>query len=259
MIEQDAVKERPILFSAPMVRAILDGRKTQTRRVVKYPRSTGAFVCVNCGGGWWPYVSIDGESLIDRNGNESPMGCPFGKVGDRLWVRETFAIENDREYVYESFHKLPTDGRPIRTIGAEDEDEDDDLHHLIPRYRATEPDTILEIREVDSDDPFDQMVWTPSIHMPRWASRITLEITDVRVQRLQEISEEDAKAEGSYLDRCSCMPRSEDRSPLRASFQLEWCHVHGQEFSYLWKSINGKESWDANPWVWALTFKRVHP
>jgi hypothetical protein len=91
--------------------------------------------------------------------------------------------------------------------------------------------------------------------MPRRASRITLEVTEVRVQRVQESSEEDAIAEGSYLGRCACMPRRADRG-IMTNFSQNWCHIHGEEFQHLWDSINGKKHpWSANPWVWCVTFR----
>lgn len=166
------MKERPILFSAAMVRAILEGRKVQTRRVVNPQPRWGNSV----------YRS-DGDWMCALAGDV--RRCPYGVPGDRLWVRETFALECDREYVHESNTAADwRDGRPFQTHRGGDGDYDP--WHTIPRYRATEPDTLLMIDEdADSDDPEDMMKWTPSIHMPRWASRITLEITDVSVQRAE--------------------------------------------------------------------------
>ena len=167
------MRERPILFSAPMVRAILAGTKTQTRRVCKGQRE----------------LSNVHDFQIDR--------CPYGQLGDRLWVRETWlrhSVNVPNDYLYRADH--PDDG----TIG--------------PAHGG----------------------WKPSIHMPRWASRITLEITDVRVERLQDISARDAWAEG--------ITPSPDVDPYH-------------EYRDLWESINGPGSWDANPWVWAVSFKRI--
>jgi hypothetical protein len=183
------VKERPILFSGPMVRAILDGSKTQTRRTFKGTTEHKG-----------PYNPAYMEAHQQANGWGSI--CPYGTPGDRLWVRETWAHERDGT------------GCP------------DDTGVL---YRATDPGW---------DDEGTGLRWRPSIFMPRIASRILLEITDVRVQRLQEISDEDARAEG-YDRRSHAFPR-------------EW-------FALLWERIHGPGSWDANPWVWAITFRRIQP
>jgi hypothetical protein len=181
------MKERPILFSAPMVRAILEGRKTQTRRIAKELNEM---------------PNLDG--ILKRFPN--PKGCRYGKPGDRLWVRETWAHERDGT-------GCPDDNGVL--------------------YRATDPGW---------DDEETGLRWRPSIFMPRRASRITLEITDVRVQRLQEISEEDAQAEGAV-------------GALDQSVGNNWCA--SQAFAALWESINGPDSWDANPWVWAVTFRNL--
>ena len=180
------VKERPILFSGPMVRAILGGRKTQTRRIVKLKCHDGFEVGPNYEGEHWPV----------RGGDRMP--CPYGKPGDRLWVRETW---------------LCATGEPGPTL----------CHY-----------------QADGDRPEFNGLWKPSIHMFRWASRITLEITGVRVERLQDITEADAMAEG--VECCS-----------------GWIGHAGEPrriFCDLWKSINGAESWAANPWVWVVEFRR---
>lgn len=182
----DRARERPILFSAPMVRAILSGAKTQTRRAWKIQPPPGARV------GWIPGRSVS----------------RYGKPGDRLWVRETF---RDRE-IGEAGHD---------TVGG-----------LV--YRATENVDGLAER------------WRPSIHMSRQSSRITLEITGVRVERLQAISAEDAMAEGVVEFR----PYLKGLEPC-----LEWRYA----FEDLWCSINGRDSWTSNPWVWAISFARVRP
>jgi hypothetical protein len=218
------MKERPILMSAPMVRAILDGTKTQTRRIVKIPASWDCFVCADWGGGWWPYKSDDGENPSFDN-NEVPLNCPYGTAGDRLLVRETF-------YAY---------GRWETRFSAE---KGRDEWHFI--------DMTLECGH---QYQFDTANITPSIHkkrngvtpswwkrpaifMPRAACRIYLEVTGVRVELLQDISEEDATAEGV------------DGTPINdARF----------EFRALWESINGADSWAANPWVWVVEFRRVKP
>ena len=182
----DAVKERPILFSGPMVRAILDGRKTQTRRIVKpQPNVVHAI---------YGDASID-TNLTFRRG-DGRIRCPYGIPGDRLWVREAKR---------QAFYRAST-----TTGGDENRQEYIRLGHA---YQ-----------------------WRPSIHMPRWASHITLEIESVRVERLQEITEEDARAEGWH--------------PGDGQGPIEW-------YEDLWQSINGPGSWDANPWVWVIQFNRV--
>lgn len=208
------VKERPILFSGPMVRAIIDGRKTQTRRVIK-PQPE----CIDHD----VWKLKDGSILTTQETAEylfhevyGTHGTPYGSLwpngGDRLWVRETF--------------------RPIETgmnAGSWD-------------YRADDPGA--------SGKGF--MPWKPSIFMPRAASRITLEITDVRVERLNEISEADAKAEGiePFGDR-DWWYSGELRKLGQRTTNPVWA------FQSLWESINGKDSWAVNPWVWAITFKKV--
>lgn len=189
------MKERPILFSGPMVRAIMEGRKTQTRRVINPPA---------------PFVSTDeGLDVEWAIGN---IHCPYGVPGDRLWMRET-------HYVQSAGYK---DGSGTLIL-----------------YRATEPNA--------------PNTWTPSIHMPRWASRITLEITDVRVQRVQEISKKDAKEEGiRYLPEAHSWSSDEEYQGLgRLMTPIS-------AFAELWDSINAKKySWASNPWVWAITFRRI--
>jgi len=190
------MKERPILFSGPMVRAILDGSKTQTRRVAKpVRRYEHNNICrpdlvEDPYGVWWHGVSENVGCF---------QICPHGTPGDRLWVRETWAVQH--EY----------DAAAPSEIGAS----------ARWRYAATEDLGGLRKR--------------PSIFLPRRGSRILLKITDVRVQRLQGISDEDARAEG--YDRSHAFPR-------------EW-------FALLWERIHGPGSWHANPWVWAITFQRL--
>jgi hypothetical protein len=196
------VKEYPVLFSAPMVRAILSGAKTQTRRVVK-PCKDRDLGCVLAP------CEIAGE--VNAGGLRNSV---YGQPGDRLWVREAFMHE-PADYCWEASVSIPC--RPASTS-----------------YRA------------DFDGDSRGAGWTPSIHMPRGLSRITLEITDVRVERLQDISEADAQAEGCLLE---CMtPTGNDSGSA----------IHGPGgFMALWKSINGADSWDANPWVWCVGFKRL--
>lgn len=219
---------RPILFSGPMVRALLAGRKTQTRRIAKHPllddvpsmtdvvhenpRHAAPYLDSYCGGAktpdnprgmteWWCWWTRD-----DRPGHQ--FKCPYGKPGDLLWARETWG---------------------------------DDEQFGGKLYRATHK----------GDDPIGNG-WRPSIHMPRSASRITLEITGVKIERLKDISEADAKAEGCG----STIPDDVKDHPLAK-------HIGPSprnHFAAVWERINGETgpgSWEANPWVWALEF-RVH-
>lgn len=208
------MKERPILFSAPMVRALLDGSKTQTRRAVALPRTRDSFVLEDHGTGWWPYQSDDGETSNCNDGMEHPYDCPYGRPGDRLWVRETFA----EEYDYCDHPEMP--GAPTEHF------------HLAWHYRADGEPSRTDLEGFLSG-------WKPSIHMFRRASRITLEITDVRVERLQDISRGDAMDEGCPFPN---MAKGDD--------PRKW-------YAELWGQINGAGAWDANPWVWAISFKKV--
>lgn len=188
--------DRPIIFSGPMVRALLEGRKSMTRRVLKEQRHVAHPIFC---GGRWQWHGTSGAVLGD-------VVMPYAP-GDRLWVRETFTCEgqSDGECLYRS------------TVA------DDTGYYL---------EEIAEIR------------WRSPIHMPRWASRLTLLVTEVRVQRLQEISEEEAKAEGSPV----CGPLGSN-----GAFPFsEMSHRHG--FHAIWNGIHGADAWDANPWVAAVTF-----
>lgn len=182
-------KERPILFDGDMVRAILEGRKTQTRRIVKAWKDDGLP----------SFVSGAMEAY-----------CPHGEQGDRLWVRETWAVR--------PLH----DDLPPRDIPPGEK----------VYYTATPELGLLNCEKR-----------RPSIHMPRWASRITLEVKDVRVERLQDINEEDAKAEGVWH-------KSED-------LENGMTYNYRTLFAELWESIYGKGSWYKNPWVWVIEFEQI--
>ena len=205
--------DRPILFSAPMVQAILDGRKTQTRRAVK-PQPAGEIVRGEPDFNHW----IDTKYWERQNQKENRgigtrgFACPYGQPGDRLWVRETFGhFERNENFAPGCDVFYRADGESL----------------------AVEP-------------------WRPSIHMPRWASRITLEITSVRVERLQEISIEDAKAEGAWGPDDSIVQKVADY------FGTDIFSANPRKaFQMLWESINGPDSWAANPWMWAIEFRRL--
>ncbi|EGV1295405.1 hypothetical protein KJT36_002785 [Salmonella enterica] len=215
------MKERGMIFNAEMVRAILDGRKTQTRRIMaiqpehselglrrvidsKNGRDNGKY--------FWSQSDARGLKMRSK-----VFGCPYGEVGDRIWVRETYQgplfdyehmesyLEDSSKFYKPEFCVYRADGKPA----PEFYDADDNLHYG----------------------------WRPSIHMPRWASRLTLEITGVRVERLNSITESDAEAEGVT--------------------DTGFGDLLVDGYRYLWKSIYGEESWAANPWVWVIEFKRV--
>jgi hypothetical protein len=202
--------DRPILFSAEMVRAILDGRKTQTRRAIK------------------PVPTFNGVGAIFDEGDRQedfvepywvfPETCKYGKPGDLLWVREAWT-----QYPIE-LNPEPCDAW----------------------YKAT------------SNGPPPPFKWRPSIHMPRWASRITLEVKGVRVERLQDITEDDAKAEGAkagdWPERPECDCNEDDCAACS-----HYPALHKPAFRHIWNKINGPGAWDENPWVWVISFERVKP
>ena len=206
------MKERGMIFNAEMVRAILDGRKTQTRRIMKVQpenselglsRIIDSSVAKEVGMYFW--------SLSDACGmkrRSKPFPCPFGEVGDRIWVRETWAEAGG--------------GAPELKL-----------------YRANYPEHVPS--HYENVPPVDEIRWTPSIHMPRWASRITLEITGVRVERLASISDDDAGKEGYPANPAPYGGRMD-----------KWLW-----FRQLWDSIYPDQSFKHNPWVWVIEFKRV--
>jgi hypothetical protein len=218
------MKERPILFNGEMVRAILEGRKTQTRRICKplinatsvadvYHRPDGLFIGTHLKVGLGCGIT-------------EPFPCPLGHPGDRLWVRENF--------------------QPLLADGTDwvDSDWKTGKGYAI-NYTATSP--VQEFYDCANDEAFCDRV-KPSIHMPRWGSRITLEITDVRVQRIQDISESDAIDEGSGAT--GTLHEEWDGDPDQ----------YRKRFRELWDSINtepGPYRFCANPWVWAVSFKMV--
>lgn len=215
------MKERPILFSSAMAPRLLDGSKTQTRRL---PRKQPI------GRPWfWAGDSVDPEPMwFDgyTRGEEprgaptedvnDPMRCRYGEPGDRLWVRETWAWPGEEGYIYRA---------------------DQWSADMVEKWKT--------------DPNYPQVKWKPSIFMPRWASRINLEIIGVKVERLQDISEEDAKAEGVGL----FIP-SDGTSEAAMKFARAG-RPFAAAFCALWHQINGPESRDENLWVWCLEFKRL--
>lgn len=210
-------KEKPIPFKAEEVRAILDGRKIQTRRVIKQDMSALVDPTI---------MQVDGKKIVAFDPPQKPeqenpvieLKCPHGQPGDRLWVRETWT-----PWVFLEDYK------------------EEELCQELVDYRATTKKTV------------SHYIWKPSVHMPRWASRITLEITDVKVGRLQEISEEDAVAdvgfiadEDPYWAPTYNDPDSGGRPSGVVTFQFNWDETEKPE-----------HQWDSNPWVWVIEFKRL--
>lgn len=227
-----ATRERPILFSGEMVRAILAGRKTQTRRVVKPKHKGGVITGVNPDG--LPIESWGGGRGFKSGHSEVYTASPYGRPGDRLWVRETWAAVPCSS----GCEKYPDGFDP--TVASVHQP---DAPHEGWRYRATW-------------DKCHASRWKPSIHMPRKVCRLELEVTGVRVERLQAISEEDAIAEG-----CIKLPASGRITDVPGGQYGGRCWVSGRSwFIDLWDSINGKRfgcAWADNPWLWVVEFKRV--
>lgn len=208
-METTAIKERPILFSGPMVRALLAGTKTQTRRIVK--SFTGTFEINStldkkeC----WLNVTDANEQAL------CPLLCPYGEPGVRLWVRETlFWSEHEDSYCYQADNAQLMLEAPTAPI----------LKKIKPAI--------------------------PSIHMPREACRLVLEVEAVRVERLQDISEADAVAEG-------ILTNEEGHYWSYDSGKFDPWYTAKEAYASLWESINGAGSWEANPWVWVVEFKRL--
>jgi hypothetical protein len=230
------MKERPILFSAPMVRALLAGTKTQTRRILKL--KWGFDVEERDDGTLWPWAQ---HPDCD---DDVWMPCPQGEIGDRLWVRESGAM-----------HPLAAPEDPAQPwLFRHDVQATASLgHYWVQRTRAPGASYSAECtREQFLRHASAKVV--PSIHMPRWASRISLEITALRAERLQDISDADARAEG-----IECMagdPECGYRNYLDQTSQ-DWSLSPRESFRSLWESINGPASWAKNPWVWVVEFERA--
>jgi hypothetical protein len=240
------MKERPILFSAPMVKALLEGRKTQTRRVVKWKGADGlnldfsGLQASDIG----PYWALQSRGMLSCWTERAHAYCPYGYPSDRLWVKEDFTFINadrERDLICIAYN---ADGESLPT--------------RVDRIVTPEQFADFMGDERVKIDPFKRRRY-PSMFMNRWASRITLEVTEVRVQRLQEISEEDCLAEGIesmgggyrsceiiHTGRYKGEPHPHSVVPNRTA-----------KISYkeLWESINGLGSWATNPWAWAITFK----
>jgi len=237
------MKERPILFSAPMVRALLDGSKTQTRRIVKGQAPEWATFGAE--------ADIHGREFFMVCGEQEPSGlspildgiyCPYGQPGDRLWVRESHAqvLEVD----------IPA-GRPAGPIGTMGSPARPDWKSRYV-YRADGEMPNVQWHHLEDSQP---VRWTPSIHMPRAASRILLEVVSVRVERLNAISSDDCRAEG--IRQCDGIGTNAQILDLARRMGTHTDEV--LRYATLWEQINGAGSWDANPWVWVVEFNRVAP
>jgi hypothetical protein len=234
------IKERPILFSAPMVRAILEGRKTVTRREVK---KQAALDCLAAG--FEPaFLALPGNADM----------CPYGQPGERLWVRETWGVIS---------HDFDEDGnlvdwkpdRPASAIREMRFGQGYYSGHVI--YRA---DGEAAWAGDDDGGGDDRSAWKPSIHMPRIASRILVEVTDVRVERLQG-GEGETTLESRYVAEGIHRIHHGDGDYYFHPFKDEpgpgnWCDPF-DAWRELWVSINGADSWNRNPWVWVVEFKQV--
>ncbi|KVN62741.1 hypothetical protein [Burkholderia anthina] len=230
------MKEHPILFSGPMVRAILEGRKTQTRRIIKLPHNNPL--------GVWEPTTAGGGSVTYAGGTPAPelaaiwhtrtgdcYVCPHGDVGNRLWVRETHEVRRIGTETFEG-------GRPARRYAGIAYQADDGRAEID-----------IDLNTFQALDAKKSRGWTPSIHMPRWASRITLEITGVRAERLQSISESDARAEGVTIA----------DHHMRGYCAGAYWPPSIRAFHDLWDSLNAARGhgWDMNPWVWVVEFRRI--
>lgn len=225
------MKERPILFSGSMVRAILDGSKTQTRRAVKHIPALGS-----------PEAWCD--LRLERLIGDYRRYCPYGVPSDRLWVRESGRMSEGRFFAYAASPGVArcADDKGFITVSPEE-------------------------AQSWTPEQWRSGGWkpVPSIFMPRWASRLTLEIVSVRVERLQNISEEDAIADGGFKTNA---PDSPEFGYLPHDFDPVDCVIPGEDpyddywpaircFQRLWESINGPGSWESNPWVWVVKFKKL--
>lgn len=249
------MKERPILMSGPMVRALLAGTKTQTRRLIRSPHAQEADAwSFHEGSGLWESGIAGDHGAL---GHGEWVRCPYGVPSDRLWVRETWMPDVTPCCDGSCGHR--------RALYRAD----------IPPEDSTDERAILRLLRKNG---IPTAPWKSGRFMPRWASRITLEVTDVRVQRLQEISEEDAKAEGcdaiqpekwwqGYRDIGEQLLHQQHRGPTPPDWMIEphecgirdpLAYTARESFRFLWSRINGKRApWDSNPWVWVISFRRL--
>ena len=247
------MKERGMIFNGEMVRAILDGRKTQTRRPIKWKQTRFTEIGEREDGSKWPW-SEDAEHACDFW-----HPCPFGAVGDRIWVRETWGVAS---------HAFSDDGLMIDWVP----DRPATAIHEMPFGNGYYSGYAIYAADGDftwgDDDGYEdgRSCWKPSIHMPRAASRILLEITDVRVERLNAISEEDAIAEGMQGVICPCCKGDSEYSTSQYDAETlavvdeipcRACESNRSKFFTLWDSIYGYGQHCIGEWVWVIEFKRV--
>lgn len=245
------MSEKPILFSAPMVRAILEGKKTQTRRIVKPQPADHEWIEKsedeafrwyflgepNCGSGSW---DISERSYVFK--------CPYGTVGDSLWVREAFS---------------PHGFCDLQALGNTKPSKIAECKFVVFMDGGQKYRDGIYCKPLDkyADGAFELCKFKPSIYLPRWASRINLLIKSIRVERLQDISEADAKAEGlASLTKDGNLFKygipKRDGLPGADGWQWQdWCANPIDAYKKLWESINGADSWKANPWVWVVEFE----
>ena len=260
------MKERPILFSGPMVRALLAGTKTQTRRVCKPAQFYSLSTVVEVPDPIERGQVYNGSHFGDEEG-EVQFASPYGQPGDRLWVRETWQFHGGmldcgtaRSSAGTSLYQdivvsYPADGARV-TLHPKGQD------WPTPKQPPQLEGEVYSLRDAPADFAYtgkntyhDRLTrwWNrkiPAIHMPRWASRITLDITSVRVERLQDISEADAMAEGITRRGAACHIEGEHGFAAPTASEV---------YQQLWTAINGPGSWDANPWVWAVEFRKLTP
>jgi hypothetical protein len=246
------MKERPILFNGSMVRALLDGSKTQTRRIMKPQPSMD-----DRGFLWWHWSKHEGCAAADDDKGLPSRSwlehCSYGRPGDRLWVRETFRIGEDLGAGWEPW--MSTGDRFVAYDSPAADEYCVPADYVIPRNAKEVHNSESTAEHWRSFGPI------PSIHMPRWASRILLEITAVRAERLHDISRGDAVAEG-----IDCVENNYGNGPAYCDYGMknqddtaEWFNSPIDSYRSLRESINGAGSWDANPWVWVVEFKRAAP
>lgn len=217
-------KERPILFSGPMVRAILDGKKTQTRRVVTHVAAIGT-------PSTWCETAVKNPAAFEKIAGDYRRFSPYGTVGGRLWVRETMYID-----------AIPYDRGPLPKTRPGDLDVD-------TLYFRADGECCEQIPECCCAE-IGRVPWRPSIHMPRWASRITLEIESVRVERLQSMGEVDAIAEGVDPLVDATQPDPWAQTNFLGAYELLWDAINGER-------NGGAYKWRYNPWVWVISFRRI--
>jgi hypothetical protein len=240
------MKERPILFSGPMACAILEGRKSQTRRAIDPQPDIP---------NWMNWIEMEPKNGLARFRKVAPdwpddsrddIYCRYGQTGDRLWVRETWRLSPD------ACEGWPTDAKPCPGF-IDYRSDNSSLERFAPDFAAIERLTTGRDPDWDWDNP--PYAWKSPIHMPRWASRITLEITGIRVERLQNISATDAIAEG--ID-CPWTPGHPADLDLWRRYP-SWVPQAIMKYQNLWDSINADHghSWKSNPWVWVIEFRRI--